>query len=816
MFRRPRRAAAVAGERKRQETERKEEARRTRRKHPVPVQKRRSAKPASLPTGIASLRIDRDDDAEEEEEEPDEEKEEERDDEEEEEQDDVPDDEKESESDEVEEVKEREEKKQELPALEDDTGTIMYSLNPLFTDECDRSILRVDQIAYPRCANVPPPSSKKKKKKDVPDIPPFTLTYKQEEGPQCGSRIVFLDLEVHNSAASKRISQIACVSLDGTRVFNRYVYWDALHPAWQELVAQELVMKDPWDDLKQSKVFYEVMEDLCNTFLPGSLFVFQGSVDFSWILKNFFLYHGLNEVVTQRVLNLLDQVQFRFVSITAFFSQPGFTASSPRYDQLATELKLKKRGLGELYDSFFHYSLLFLKDQQRFVYSNTMYKKVKEATRTQFADVSVDAFEAAAKATQSASFYIPYWTNKHLQPLLHYAHTDVQILRDIVIAWLLFLDIDARDELKEDDPRTVFADLMTVLVTTRSFFRATHLKAPEPVAQFLFTRLLPSARPLTRSVVEQHIQPGAYSQAKLSDDPLRSIRQVKPFDNTAPHNSLIASSEWQEDAETTKKYPSAKSSFMALRMENGNRIRVRRPDFKNRAGGAWASRVDVMRAMMIHSNPSLSITGKNSPFDFNPFVQEAERAIAKTEWEWDPVVGDRPWYVILSEAGKSFPKTLVLHSPRCVSLVDPLDPERKRARPAYKSDLYIINFHEATKSGEWPHLPFYLKFHKECKRHVSIPVESVPAKNRRKVAPIGQSLLKHPFMDLTAELDDDDDKEVRVIRSSLNRNVDRARTLNTRNFADFVPPRNSFATRVLASQSISFYRFPNSQLTYKE
>ena len=689
------------------------------------------------------------------------------------------------------------ESKIDLPALELLDGSPAYVVDGLFELNVDQAVLPPDAkvIVYPE-VKVVPPRKPRPGAIHVPQIIPlFQLPYTATDGPQCKTRVVFLDLEVHSSAPSKRISQLSCISLDGSRVFNRYVYWEPLHRDWQQLVTQELVMRDPWDDAKLSQPFYQVMSDLCDAFLPGSVFVYQGNSDYSWLLKNFFLYHGQNESLTQTVLTKMDTMKFRFVSIAAFFADHPCLGSEQRErcDELVKALKLKKSALSSLYDAFFHYSLLYLRDQQRFVYSDAMGKKLAVATQpTGFANIHVDALEDAARKTHSASFYMLYWTNSHLQPIAHYAHCDVQMLRDIVVAWLLFLEIETTSTTaaRSDD---VFADLMTALVTTRCFFREQHLVAPESVARFLFSRLVPKSQPMTKAVLQLHIRAGAYPSETLKEEVERSTFRAVDLSSNAPHSSLHSLRTWASDASIDRVPPEER---MALKLQ-GRRalLEVRRPTFKRSKGGGWIERADVMRGMMLASNPHLSLPGKLSPFDFNPFVQEAERvSTSVSQWDWDPIVGDRPWYVILSEAGKSFPKTLVLHSRRCVSLVDPLDPDHKRARPAYKSDLYIINFAEVTRTNQWPQLPFYLKFHKECKQHRVMPEDTVPPRAERDPVPMGRSLL-----------------------DSISHLTPGPPPLNTKNLLKYEPRKsnNPERLRVLASD-LPLYKFPRTRQTFKK
>jgi hypothetical protein len=661
-----------------------------------------------------------------------------------------------------------------------------YLLNPSFIDYTNGAFVTATSLRYPATQVTLQP------KKTVVKTSAIQITTSV-----CKDRIVFLDFEVHNRAQSKRISQIACISLDGTRVFNRYVYWKPLQESWQTLVDQKLVMYDPWDD-PASPTFYGAMKELCEHFQQGTLFVFQGETDYSWLLKNLYIYQGDNLPLTRETRTLLAQREFRFVSINVFLRHPRFTELSENDKKLQRDIGFPKPQLGRTHDAFFHYSLLFLEAGKRFVYDTDIGAKVKAAVERSFKLVSIDVLE---ERCHGSSFYMPYWTSSHLQPIAHFAHSDVQMLRNVVLAWLVFLDVDVPDE--EVDARDRFANVMTALVLQCGFFRERHLTVPETAAKFLFSRLAKEAKPLNNQVLDEYLdKENRFTEKMLQDDPVKRVRNLLVPYAAVPHiPGFRADADVEERKLDKLKVPIAQRLQVTV---HGVTLPVKRPVFKDK--GPRADRIDVMRSLMLKTQHHLPLPGKNSPFSFNPFIQEAERSAGNGAYEWDRVVGDRPWYVILNQAGQMFPKTLILHSRRCPTLVDPNDIER--ARPAYKSDLYIVNFAAAATEGSWPQLPFYLKFCKECKQHGDEPRNRAIPKYTRPLAPIGKppaapTRVYPPDRKYEPVSSDDDDDAPQPFRMSLHHRrakPPRASYLDRFLRQDPLDPRASFKEQILASQ----------------
>jgi hypothetical protein len=623
-----------------------------------------------------------------------------------------------------------------------------YKLNPLFRP-IDPYVIRVPEsnayaLLFPKTSLPSKPGSKKNPIQIDQEIA------RMEKEDFALQRIVFLDFEVHNTAPSKRICQIACISLDAKLVFNRYIYWAPLFQHWQDLVDQHMVLVDPWHDPKKSQHWYDMLNDLCDVYPDYSIFVFHGTTDYSWFLKNCFLYreHPLREPILAK----LAAKRYKFARIGDFFADPWLEKEEARrYHSLASALKLKKSKLGTQYDAFFYHSLLWSNASQTFLYSQDIGMKVEMALAASFPLVSIQEIEKNALASnhhsrKNAGVYMPFWTNKHLQPLTHFAHTDVQMLRDIVLAFLLFLDVDdSQDDLRDAEQR--FAETMTALVVQTTFFRGVHLTCPPLAAQFLYSKLAQHHLPINAGILQIYVNsnPPIYTPNSLRNNPSYTERPIGAFhavSPAAPEFRMNPHAIQGDEKEMDKKNVRADHRVRVYISTEGSgvAVAVRRPVFsKGLAGGKWATKVDAMRTMIHRQH--LPINGIHNPFAFNPFVQETDRVSLENAdgWDFDPSVGDRPWYVILSQVGESYPKTMVLHCRKCPALRDPQNPER--CRPAYKSDLFRINFYALSKTGQWPQMPFYFKFHKECIMHASLPQNSIgPQLARRAPAPIGQPL----------------------------------------------------------------------------
>ena len=312
---------------------------------------------------------------------------------------------------------------------------------------------------------------------------------------------------------SKHISELCCVSIDGSILFSRYVKYKPLHPHWRQLQDIGRVSIDPSDDDTKAKSWYQVFVEWMRAFPKGTVFYYHGSKDPSSIRENIELWGNIFE--RDRMKLLLEESQYRFVSSQSILNQL-FVKCRLFLDRAGKRSLLARRKLNVIYYELFQNSLLreTNPDGVTKVKGNwKVHKTVSEYFENNeydqldpFSWFEYERYGRFSVLNKPADECIQFLDD--LKPEFHTAHTDAHILRHILVAACLFAqcmrrmvdtvqpyyDIETtlwveQGKPLEEFPVTVFeyahACVMTSMMTAMGHLRSHFIGCSQEAAKFL-------------------------------------------------------------------------------------------------------------------------------------------------------------------------------------------------------------------------------------------------------------------------------------------------------------------------------------------
>lgn len=520
-------------------------------------------------------------------------------------------------------------------------------------------------------------------------------------------RIAFIDLEVHVLGDLHKLSQMCAVSLDGSRIMNKYIrnFPDPyLAKNWQQLVVDGYVDIEPSDDPKLAVSFADAIKSLCATFDSGTLFLFKATGDYNWIIDNFrnqIRVDGIGEAIA-----VFCERQFRFVSMDDLF----------RRDELPAKIRAGGMKLEDLYKKMFVKSLILNTAMKTFLYNHDVQEQVSNSFREGATWGYIDpSFNYPMGSAECVDIW--YWPNQNLLPVFHTAHSDALITRNVAVAMLYYF-LNAYAYLAErgveaspENFELVWDEIMTCFVCQTAAFRKAHLGCCSSTAAALLfwivtqdqdkiqhTRYSPLA--IAFSYLSSSNEPGSVGRpqiyaAKPKNPPVVTSPEVAPalFDAAGP----------QDDSKTDSLPNELVYSIQPY--FNKRRLKVRKPELADAN-----ARKEVLKYLILQANRKLEGDGSKLPkqfrfdrSDFENFQEMSQDIAEKKNANTEPQPN-----AIISMESKRFPKTFTLHVAGCrytgYQGVDGVQ------RPASEQNLLIIPWYSN------PQLSFRLRFCKECKR----------------------------------------------------------------------------------------------------
>ncbi len=513
--------------------------------------------------------------------------------------------------------------------------------------------------------------------------------WRNESVEQC---IVFLDLETHNTHSHPFISQICCVSLDGTRNFNRYVRYKYLNADFARY--SDKVKLDPWD-LDTTPTFIQVMEEFVELYTKNTVFLAYGHGDYSWIVGNFEQCKPpeTNLVaypVYQAVLGLFIEREYQFVNIWGFMqhfgAETGLTASLGLRADNGSASKL-----GKLYDTIFRSSLLMHSTTHQLVCSDDVKEVVADAINECYKPLQTtedrDDIDAG-KSNESQSLKMTFWV-KNLKPLTHVANSDTLMMRDIVILMTMYMEIRAK--LKRDDV-DLFPDVATAVLLRCCFFHNQHLGWSNRMTNWLFYHVVANAHHHNhtynaRQAIEESKRSRLESERKGNTDSIQTGRVVHA------ESGLISVSDVPKTG-----------MLQRLVILNGKRL------YLNHIERWSATKLDVVKTYLIQNDAPLNGPSDEFPVDlFSTQTDAAENAMGVRG------IDTKPFWFFPNATNEKFPNTVILHTKMCHLFKDPLHDGIVNQSYRSRSTIALLNLDTATE------FQFQLKFCKECKAKQETP-----------------------------------------------------------------------------------------------
>ena len=605
------------------------------------------------------------------------------------------------------------------------------------------------------------------------------------DGERPEERIQFLDLETHTVIAAPPICQISSISLDGKHNFNRYVRWGYLDPAFAKHA--DKVAIDPWD-WETTPVFIEVMKRFVSWHKEYTVFFHYGHNDYKWILHNF-IRHQPNprtEVIEEekedeeekereeekkqeeeratynQVLEKFVKNQYQFINIWEFLRYFGEETG------LSSHLGLPYRGkapstLSEVYDHMFRRSLLISTKEEMLVDSDDVRAVVKTTLDKWYKLLGNDEMDSDAnKEQKSASLKMTFWTDKHLQPLSHYAHSDALMMREIVIMMVLYLEVRLRIiELRGQKQHEIdlYSDVATSVMIQTVFFRKFHLGWSDRMTHFFFLRATAKAHwtnhthnalieiERMRSSVSNAIRKGAaldgendMNEGMSSISIRRNLGARRPDEILSTHDVLFQSGDLRDELKDDDEVSGLRQAKVII---SGNELKVNQP----LDGRAPANRLDLMRTFIIDRDARLQ--GPSDDFAFDPFarlIHDAQLAFQLRRNE------DLPYWFSARAIGTKFPNTVVLHTAECKTLADPHAPSVSNQAFRTKAIAYID-----LSKPQTLRLPWMFKFCKVCKRRVRIPNGFKVERMTKKLLKERAKVTEYNSIEPDGAVEDDDD-----------------------------------------------------------
>lgn len=502
-----------------------------------------------------------------------------------------------------------------------------------------------------------------------------------------GAHIFILDLEWHNLSCDD-ISEITCISLDGSRRFSYYCKYPLeLDDEWIKLIRQGYVTPSPEDT--SITTFYEVVKELFSEFLPsGSVIFTHGPND------SLRLYDSISKLPKEQSIPLLAcwrDYGIRFIDSIPFIKQFGDT-----FDMIEFS---KGGALHRVYDICFYNSLVFQKDSKNSLKGSfdvtppTLLKVIDDCISGDIfeQEQAIDVFRLVTENEEKIRFIsnkilppITFWPTSHLQPVYHTAYVDAIVLRNIlctILHWCKFANIIHDEYLKlvGDDNKTSksyyasFGHFITRILTTKTnFFREANMTVGELESIWLYNS----------NIVQMNSEDMLLTQYRHQNSEWKKfIKQRKEIiedDNK--------SDEDDDDDDESDFIPAGVKKETNLNIGKNNTL---------------CDPIKGKNKALV--NTILDIIDKDKTLLGIPCTDKVK--LPKEHM---------PLYFISTAVGKLKPKTIILHDKSCKSLSDGLN--RNVSRPEKTIALMYLDT-EKIKPDNYKKMGFTVRFCKECKKY---------------------------------------------------------------------------------------------------
>lgn len=538
---------------------------------------------------------------------------------------------------------------------------------------------------------------------------------------QAVSSICFIDLEVHDASPNHLMSQICSVSLDGSKVHNKYIQnfrKPYLNREWQQLVDDKLVDIEPCDNPEQSYTFPDAMISFCQYWdKPGTLFIYQGTNDYNTIVENFYRHFESQTANSKEAILLFRSRQYRFIPVNAVFKHSDL----PRSKNGGADTGSKSFKLEDIYLRMFHYSLIISKSTRTLLYG---YEITEIMRKYEGSFPFIDAAFTQVGLPEHERVDIWYWTNGAMKPVFHQAHTDALVLRNCTIAVLIYLMFIP--ELQPEDNEVVYNEIMTYLYCNTAVFRKFHLGCKSTQATSLLWQIVSSQNSSSLSNSLYLINSMALKRKTMKLDILveenrRSWRTTE-FQRptlTFPGGRLVEDFEQaiesitdldpEESKETVYQFKPYRDLSRPIKALNPSRTKYL-PD-----------KTLILQDIIWENQMKLEGTSIHVPHSYtslgNDFASYTSQNVSRAELER---MKSSPCIVVqgTNSTAERFPKTLLLHCYGCPHISYEGQPDS--IRDSYQQSLNVINFKKRTSFS------YRFRFCKTCKKWQNTQAQTIP------------------------------------------------------------------------------------------
>jgi hypothetical protein len=518
----------------------------------------------------------------------------------------------------------------------------------------------------------------------------YVRTFHIEPKIGIGGYIYVLDLEWHNLTC-ENISEITCVSLDGSRTFKKFCRYPLdLDEEWDKLIRQGYVTPSPEDITDKS--FYEIVRDLFSEFLPsGSVIFTHGPND------SLRLYDSISKLPKEQSIPLLAcwrDYGIRFVDSIPFIKQFGDAFEMTEFS--------KGGALHRVYDICFYNSLVFQKDSKNSLKGSfdvtppSLLKIINDCIAKNDnileQEQAINVFRLVTENEEKIKFIssrilypITFWPTSHLQPVYHTAYVDALVLRNIlctILHWCKFGNIIHNEYLKfvENDKTSKsyyasFGHFITRILTTEThFFREANMTVGELESIWLYNS----------NIVQMNSEDMLLTQYRHQNSEWKKF--IKQRKEIIEDDNKSDDDDDDDDDDESDFIPAGVKKETNLNIGKNNTL---------------CDPIKGKNKALV--NTILDIIDKDKTLLGIPCTEKVK--LPKEHM---------PLYFISTAVGKLKPKTIILHDKSCKSLSDGLN--RNVSRPEKTIALMYLDT-EKIKPDNYKKMGFTVRFCKECKRY---------------------------------------------------------------------------------------------------
>lgn len=520
--------------------------------------------------------------------------------------------------------------------------------------------------------------------------------------------IAILDSEIHSISSVNSLSQICAVSLDGKKVFNRYIQHviggPYLQKEWLELVGDYVDM-EPSDDPEKAESFPAVILQFCQFWPAGTLFLYKGHNDYSFLVLNFRTHFDLNTAQILEAIQMFSRAQYRFQSADKVLAM----------DSIPVKLRPKTTvaALDIVYKEIFYRSLLFSSELSSFVYD----KEIRDALNEEFKLLLSPTFQGKYDRNPPPAWEkvdIWYWTSGNLGPVWHSAHTDALMLRNCLIAIMIYFLLGQKTVTTKLELPVIWKEIMTAIVAKTTVFREYHLGCSSTSAQLLASIVIEDAAAFDNSRylavrIHNSIMGG---ELNLEDENLETFASdfVPPVYTSPERGQAVFNATLGEKVKASDGHIQDKKADDLYSFQLFNDVMVSTANEFTES----TSLKETLKLLIIEKGLKLEGEGSKLPKEFQFYRTDMQNYFDFLQNHKGVSAKDRRWFELhpcLTKAGTSsavrFPKTYLLHHQDCPEL------NIKSKDTALSASQTTISINDFRKH---PAYSYRFRFCKKCKK----------------------------------------------------------------------------------------------------